>query len=100
MARKKLIRITEAMSLPNIINKDNPELRNFINGAIENYDKIILEVGCGKGDYTIELARQFPDTLCVGVDIQSERLWRGATTAIKEHLNNVLFLRLPVETLV
>ncbi len=58
---------------------------------------LILELGCGKGEYTLELARRNPDSNYVGVDIKGARLWKGAKTATLEGLPNVRFLRTRVE---
>ena len=58
---------------------------------------LILELGCGKGEYTLELARRNPDKNYVGVDIKGARLWRGAKTATQEGLPNVRFLRTRIE---
>lgn len=58
---------------------------------------LILELGCGKGEYTLELARRNPDRNYVGVDIKGARLWRGAKTATQEELTNVRFLRTRIE---
>ena len=52
---------------------------------------IILELGCGKGEYTLELARRNKDKRYIGVDIKGARLWRGAKTATEESLPNVAF---------
>ena len=58
---------------------------------------IVLELGCGKGEYTLELARRNPDKNYIGVDIKGARLWRGAKTATAEGLRNVAFLRTRIE---
>ena len=58
---------------------------------------IVLELGCGKGEYTLELARRNPDKNFIGVDIKGARLWRGAKTATEEKLPNVAFLRTRIE---
>ncbi|MBQ9309692.1 MAG: tRNA (guanosine(46)-N7)-methyltransferase TrmB [Bacteroidales bacterium] len=58
---------------------------------------IVLELGCGKGEYTLELARRNPDKNYIGVDIKGARLWRGAKTATQERLPNVAFLRTRIE---
>ena len=58
---------------------------------------IILELGCGKGEYTLELARRNPDKNYIGVDIKGARLWKGAKTAVEEGLPNVAFLRTRIE---
>ena len=59
--------------------------------------EIVLELGCGKGEYTLELARRNPDKNYIGVDIKGARLWRGAKTATAEGLRNVAFLRTRIE---
>lgn len=58
---------------------------------------LILELGCGKGEYTLALARRHPERNYVGVDIKGARLWRGAKTATQEALSNVAFLRTRIE---
>ena len=58
---------------------------------------ITLELGCGKGEYTLALARKYPDRHFIGIDIKGARLWRGAKTAIEEELKNVAFIRTRIE---
>ena len=58
---------------------------------------IVLELGCGKGEYTIDLSKRVPDRNYIGVDIKGARLWRGAKTATEEGLPNVAFLRTRIE---
>ena len=62
-----------------------------------NQNPIVLELGCGKGEYTVELAKLHPDMNFIGVDIKGARMWTGATQAIKEGLKNVAFLRTNIE---
>jgi tRNA (guanine-N7-)-methyltransferase len=64
-----------------------------------NGQSIILEVGCGKGDYTVGMANLFPKKNFIGVDIKGSRLWKGSTVAEEKALNNVAFLRNFVEHL-
>ncbi len=59
--------------------------------------EIILELGCGKGEYTLDLARRYPEKCFIGVDIKGARLWKGAKTATKEQIPNVAFLRTRIE---
>ena len=63
----------------------------------KNNHPIVLELGCGKGEYTVELARLYPDVNFIGVDIKGARMWTGATQALKEGLRNVAFLRTNIE---
>lgn len=62
-----------------------------------NNNPIVLEIGCGKGEYTVGLARLFPNKNFIGIDIKGARIWRGAKTAIEEKIPNVAFLRAFVE---
>ncbi len=65
--------------------------------VFKNDHPIILELGCGKGEYTVELARRYPEKNFIGVDIKGSRFWRGAKTAVEEQLNNAAFLRTQIE---
>ena len=60
---------------------------------------IVLELGCGKGEYTLDLARRYPEKCFIGVDIKGARLWKGAKTEKAKKLPNVAFLRTRVEFL-
>ena len=62
-----------------------------------NDNPIVLELGCGKGEYTVGLAKLFPDVNFIGVDIKGARMWTGATQALNEGLKNVAFLRTNIE---
>lgn len=62
-----------------------------------NDHPIVLELGCGKGEYTVELARLFPDMNFIGVDIKGARMWTGATQALNDGMKNVAFLRTHIE---
>lgn len=64
-----------------------------------NDNPITLELGCGKGEYTVGLARRFPDRNFIGIDIKGARMWTGATQAKREGLKNVAFLRTSIELL-
>lgn len=63
----------------------------------KNNNPIVLELGCGHGDYTIGLARLHPEKNFVGVDIKGARIWKGASIAKEEGLKNVVFLRTEIE---
>ena len=67
--------------------------------VFQNTNPITLELGCGKGEYTVNLARLFPDRNFIGIDIKGARMWKGAKEAIEENLNNVAFLRTRIEFL-
>jgi len=65
----------------------------------KNSNPITLELACGKGEYTLELARRNPDKNFIGVDIKGARLWKGARRALDTNLANVRFLRIYVDHL-
>ena len=62
-----------------------------------NQNPLVLELGCGKGEYTVGLARLFPNINFIGVDIKGARMWTGATEALADKLSNVAFLRTNIE---
>lgn len=64
-----------------------------------NDKPIVLELGCGKGEYTVGLGRRYPDRNFIGIDIKGARLWSGATAAMREGMTNVAFLRTSIELL-
>lgn len=69
----------------------------WANRFFKNENPIVLELGCGKGEYTVELAGRFPEKNFTGVDIKGARLWKGAKIALQKELKNVAFLRTNIE---
>ena len=81
---------------------DNPVVAmkgQWRNQFFHNTQPLLLELGCGHGDYTVGLARVYPDTNYIGVDIKGARMWAGAKQATQEGLTNVAFLRTNIEML-
>lgn len=102
--KSKTRRISEVAQFENVLEYTDFEKRVKPAGVwnqqiFENSHPITLELACGKGEYTLELARRFPDRNFIGVDIKGPRLWKGAKTALKEHLDNVRFLRIFIDHL-
>jgi len=105
VAKHKLQRFHEINQFTNVIQPDYKEsLQNdhSLKGKwnkkyFKNTNPIVLELGCGKGEYTIGLACRFPQKNFIGIDIKGARIWRGARTAIDEKIANVAFLRTNVE---
>jgi tRNA (guanine-N7-)-methyltransferase len=62
----------------------------------KNSNPITLELACGRGEYSVNLAKMFPDKNFIGVDIKGERIWKGSTDALEQGLMNVAFLRTPI----
>lgn len=100
MAKKKLIRFTENISFPHLFQPRYSELQpafwlrgRWSTDFFRNDHPITLELGCGKGEYTVGLARKHPDRNFIGIDIKGARLWRGCKTVEEERLENVAFIR-------
>lgn len=96
MSKNKTEKFREFDSFPNTLDFQN-ETAGKWKEIFGNENPIVLELACGKGDYTIGLAKLFPDKNFVGIDIKGNRLWRGAKTAVEENLNNVRFLRIQID---
>jgi tRNA (guanine-N7-)-methyltransferase len=104
MAHHKLARFAENLTFHNLMQVSYEQLqeegftwRGRWNEYFHNDRPIVLELGCGKGDYTVALAHTRPDRNYVGVDIKGARLWRGAKTAVEKEMTNVAFLRTKIE---
>ena len=104
MGHHKLQRFAENLTFPNLfqvgfdqLEKEGFALRSRWREQFGNDNPITLELGCGKGDYTIALARIHPDRNYIGVDIKGARLWRGAKTSNEEQMHNVAFIRTRIE---
>ena len=104
-SKNKLKRFRENETFPNVI---QPEREDALAGNFnlkgkwgkeffKNDNPIVLELGCGKGEYTVGLARRYPNTNFIGIDIKGARFWRGAKTALEENINNAGFLRTQIE---
>ena len=65
--------------------------------AFKNSNPIVVELGCGKGEYTVGLAKMFPEKNFIGIDIKGARFWKGAKTSLSEKINNVVFVRTQIE---
>ena len=84
---------------PGLHLKDHPVKGNWCRKMFDAPRPVVLELGCGKGDYTIALAQKHPEFNCIGVDIKGARLWKGAKYATGNALGNVAFLRTRIEFL-
>ena len=104
MGKDKLRKFRENEEMHNVV---QPTTEEAINGLhlkthwskkqFGNNQGIVLELGCGKGEYTVEMARRCPEKNHIGVDIKGARLWRGAKSATEEGLDNVAFLRTRID---
>ena len=102
-SKNKLKRFKENETFQNVIQPTREEVViNFSykgkwHSFFKNNNPIIVELGCGKGEYTIALARKNPNINYIGIDLKGARFWRGAKTALEVNLPNVAFVRTQVE---
>jgi len=104
-SKNKLKRFKENESFQNVIEPTREEVvsgdfkwkGNWNNDFFKNEKPIVLELGCGKGEYSVGLAERYPDKNFIGIDIKGARFWRGAKTAVENGMHNVGFLRTQIE---
>lgn len=107
MAKKKLARFAEMETLPNVFQPRHEEVfrttyrlkGGWHTEVFHNDHPTVLEIGCGKGEYTVELAKRYPEKNFIGLDIKGARMWKGAKMAYEEKLSNVAFVRMYAEML-
>ena len=101
MGKDKLRRFAEIDTFNNVLQLDaGKELKGkWASNQFKNNNPVVLELACGKGEYTVNLAQMFPDKNFIGVDYKGNRIWRGAKTALEEGVNNVAFLRIQIESI-
>ncbi|MDD3079620.1 MAG: tRNA (guanosine(46)-N7)-methyltransferase TrmB [Paludibacter sp.] len=106
MSKNKLAKFAELETYPHVFqypsqalsDGQSPEIKgNWNKTFFKNNQPIVLELGCGKGEYTVGLAQLFPDKNFIGVDIKGARIWTGAKNALEKGLKNVAFLRTNIE---
>lgn len=104
-SKNKLKRFNENKTFVNVVEPTREEVLNNELGYkgvwskkfFKNDHPIVLELGCGKGEYTVGLAKRFPEKNFIGIDIKGARFWRGAKTAIEDKMDNVGFIRTQIE---
>lgn len=101
MGKDKLRRFAEIDTFGNVFQLEEGKhfKGHWSSGHFQNDKPLILELACGKGEYTVNLAKLFPDKNFIGIDYKGNRIWRGAKTAIEENIPNVAFLRIQIENI-
>lgn len=102
MSRSKLAKFATIAERENVV-QDGDEKYGKLAGKwrsehFENDNPIVLEIGCGRGEYTVGMARLHPEKNFIGIDIKGNRIWKGSSLAVEEGLENVAFLRTFIET--
>lgn len=102
MGKDKIRRFAEIAGFANVLQLDEgkPMAGKWSQAFFKNNNPLVLELACGKGEYTVNLAQLFPDRNFIGVDYKGNRIWRGAKTAIEEGIYNVAFLRIQIENII
>lgn len=106
-AKNKLQRFAENETFPNVIQPEFSEVfrkdfrlkHNWASSFWKNTNPLVLELGCGKGEYTVSLAERNQSKNYIGIDIKGARFWRGAKSALEKGLANVAFVRTRIEFL-
>jgi len=101
MGKDKLRRFAEIETFSNVLQLDagKPYKGEWSKTFFKNDNPVVLELACGKGEYTVNLAVLFPDKNFIGIDYKGNRIWRGAKTALEDGVDNVAFIRMQIETL-
>ena len=103
MGKDKLKRFSQMLTFENVIQPEinfyskDDDLKGNWSTVFNNQNPIVLELGCGAGEYTVALAKHYPKRNFIGIDIKGARIWKGAKSAIEEDLDNVRFLRTKVD---
>ncbi len=105
MTKSKLERFAQMETFSNVIQpsfeevygKDYDLKGKWKNSYFKNDHPLVLELGCGKGEYTVGLARMYPEKNFIGIDVKGARMWKGARAALNEELENVAFVRTRIE---
>ena len=105
MSKNKLSKFADMERYPHVFQCPYAQLQQeqfamqgkWASDFFHNDNPIVLELGCGRGEYTVGLAERFPDMNFIGVDIKGSRMWSGATDSLRKGMKNVAFLRTNIE---
>lgn len=90
--RRKARKQKEVRSLPNVLWGSSDEIKAKLFSLFDKNQKFTLELGCGNGEYTISLAKKYPEKTFIGIDVKGSRIWTGAKYSIQNKIENCLFI--------
>lgn len=99
MGKRKLQRFAETETFGNVFQYECELKGKWNTGYFRNNNPLVLELGCGRGEYTVSMGEKMPEKNFIGIDIKGARLWRGAKTAFEQKISNIAFLRIQIETI-
>ena len=97
MPKDKLRRFKEFSEFTNTFDFAYEMKGKWKSAYFKNTNPLVLELGCGKGEYSVALAKQYPEKNFIGIDLKSNRMWKGASIALEEKLSNVGFMRAVID---
>lgn len=102
MGKDKLRKFAEIGTFANVLQLDaGKQMKGqWASKHFGNDRPVVLELACGKGEYTVNLAKLFPERNFIGIDYKGNRIWRGAKTALEGEIKNAAFLRMQIENIV
>src|SRR5690606_32453370 len=102
MGKDKLRKFTEIATFENVyqLEEGMDNKGRWAREHFKNDNPVVLELACGKGEYSVNMARAFPNINFIGIDYKGNRIWRGTKTALEENGKNVAFLRIQIEEIV
>jgi tRNA (guanine-N7-)-methyltransferase len=102
VGKDKLRKFTEIDTFANVYQlEEGKALKGkWVQEHFKNENPLILELACGKGEYSVGLSRLFPEKNFIGIDLKGNRIWRGARTGVDEGIENLAFLRIQIEDIV
>lgn len=101
MGKDKLRKFAEIDTFSNVyqMEEGKPLKGKWGSSHFKNEKPIVLELACGKGEYSVNMAKFFPEKNFIGIDLKGNRIWRGARTGVDENIENLAFLRIQIEDL-
>ena len=105
-SKKKLQKFAENLTFPNLFQPEYEEVKQgfYLKGKwksdfFKNDNPLVLELGCGKGEYSVGLGKKYPNKNFIGIDVKGARLWRGCKTSNEDKMTNIAFIRMKIQNI-